>query len=222
MILTCPSCSTRYMAEGSRFAPSGRTVKCTNCGHCWFQGPPDASALQITIENDTYANPGSQLQSLLSEGLSRQGLVQHIGQIASWAALLLFVAVVVQSAYAYRVQIVQLWPKASVLYSTLGITVNTRGLDLKDVIYAQFSDEDLPVLAISGQIENITAEVRPVTPLHVSLRDNTSRELYDWIVPLPVSELDAGQSYRFETRLGYPPVDAFDIVVRFAAADEIE
>ncbi len=210
------------MAEGGRFAPSGRTVKCTNCGHCWFQGPPDASALQITIENEVGVATGNPYQSVFSSALAKRSMLANIREIASWAALVLFVAVIVQSAYAFRVPIVQLWPKANVLYSTLGITVNTRGLDLKDVVYAQFSEEQLPVLAISGQIENIVSTTRSVTPLHVSLRDNQKRELYDWVVPLPVTELDPGQSYRFETRLGYPPVEAFDIVVRFAAADEIE
>lgn len=40
MIITCPSCSTRYPVEGSSFAPSGRKVRCAKCGHSWHQAPP--------------------------------------------------------------------------------------------------------------------------------------------------------------------------------------
>ncbi|HEX7776092.1 MAG TPA: DUF3426 domain-containing protein [Parvibaculum sp.] len=40
MIITCPSCSTRYPVEASSFAPSGRKVRCAKCGHSWHQAPP--------------------------------------------------------------------------------------------------------------------------------------------------------------------------------------
>jgi predicted Zn finger-like uncharacterized protein len=40
MIITCPSCSTRYPVEAASFAPSGRKVRCAKCGHSWHQAPP--------------------------------------------------------------------------------------------------------------------------------------------------------------------------------------
>src|SRR5215510_10047080 len=42
MILTCPSCSTRYQADGARFVAPGRNVRCAKCGHVWFQTAPSA------------------------------------------------------------------------------------------------------------------------------------------------------------------------------------
>ena len=40
MILTCPSCRTRYQADSAHFVTPGRNVRCAKCGHVWFQAAP--------------------------------------------------------------------------------------------------------------------------------------------------------------------------------------
>lgn len=37
MILTCPSCTMRYLVAEGAVGPDGRRIKCAHCGHQWFQ-----------------------------------------------------------------------------------------------------------------------------------------------------------------------------------------
>lgn len=44
MRLTCPNCGAEYEVDASAIPETGRDVQCSNCGHAWFQLPPDVEA----------------------------------------------------------------------------------------------------------------------------------------------------------------------------------
>lgn len=41
MILTCPSCATKFRVKAGAIGPAGRKVKCRNCAHTWHAMPED-------------------------------------------------------------------------------------------------------------------------------------------------------------------------------------
>jgi predicted Zn finger-like uncharacterized protein len=41
MIISCPSCATRYEVDDARFSPSGRSVRCAECDESWFVPAPE-------------------------------------------------------------------------------------------------------------------------------------------------------------------------------------
>lgn len=45
MILACPSCHTRYVVPDTAIGAAGRTVRCANCRHSWFQEPNPGAAV---------------------------------------------------------------------------------------------------------------------------------------------------------------------------------
>ena len=48
MILTCPSCATRYNVKAGAIPPEGRTVRCAACGNKWHAEPDDAPDVEAT------------------------------------------------------------------------------------------------------------------------------------------------------------------------------
>ena len=37
MIITCPSCKTKYSVDSISLVPEGKNVQCANCNNVWFQ-----------------------------------------------------------------------------------------------------------------------------------------------------------------------------------------
>ena len=48
MILACPSCHTRYVVPDTAIGANGRTVRCANCRHSWFQEPAAPGEMLLT------------------------------------------------------------------------------------------------------------------------------------------------------------------------------
>lgn len=66
MRLVCPNCDAQYEVEDGAIAEAGRDVQCSNCGHAWFQMPPDLEA-EIEAEDALFgAAPGTQMPQPMS------------------------------------------------------------------------------------------------------------------------------------------------------------
>ena len=56
MRLVCPNCDAEYEVDAAVIPENGRDVQCSNCGHAWFQLPPEVEA-EMAAEEALYEAP---------------------------------------------------------------------------------------------------------------------------------------------------------------------
>jgi predicted Zn finger-like uncharacterized protein len=241
MILTCPECTTRYQTDASLFAPPGRKVKCAKCAHVWLQAaPPPEPELNAAMEEPSapesvpepepqraaYDAPADYAPAATSyvarqntyapatQPKRRGSWASRLALVFGWVALVGAVLLVGWSADSYRQQIASLWPQSSSLYAALGLHVNARGIDIRDVVDNVVKEDGQPVLAVSGTLANITKRELTVPQVSVTLTDDDKRTLYQWSFSSGVQTLKPGQTVRFRTRLSSPPSGVRHLEVR--------
>jgi len=116
MILSCPSCATRYLVDDAQIGSTGRTVRCAKCRHSWHQDPPEEIFEEVAVVQAPAAPApipkGSNLPALPRKRKQKGG-----GQTVGWVGFLLTVAVIIGGGYYTRHQIVEAWPPAARLFT---------------------------------------------------------------------------------------------------------
>jgi predicted Zn finger-like uncharacterized protein len=239
MILTCPSCDTRYSVDGAKFPAAGRTVRCAKCGHSWHHATqasiapkPALAAVQSAAEpvpmvppspwdaplSASFA-PSATRAFAPSAGGAQSGapMGPKIAVAAGWAALIAVVLLIGTLAVHYRQDIAAVWPQSAGVYSSLGLKVNASGIDFRQIDYRRESENGQVVLAVSGTIANSSSRRLPVPQtVRVTLSDAANHEIYHWTFKPSATVLAPGQSVPFITRLSSPPAAARHLEVRFA------
>lgn len=231
MIITCPDCGKRYNADEKAFSPSGRKVKCANCGFVWFQESARESDDHAIEAHDGFDDDsvghgtGHDVEHRHefddeepSPQAARSGL--SAARVAGWALLLLIMGGATASAYQYRHFIVKAWPQTVTAYRVLGIDTNVTGIALKDIATERNMEDGLPILSVRGRVVNLTNRAVPVPRVRLSLVDSTGEEVYWWFHALPLGRLDPQEDYRFVSNLHSPPVGATHLKVEFDQNDE--
>src|SRR5579863_602976 len=109
MILVCPACHTRYqVADRAVSRPSGRTVRCANCGHSWHHMIP---APVSRLRDDPPPLPAAALAAIIAPPPRHR---RGAGLGTLFIVLLLIAGLA--GAYFGRERIVALWPQSARLY----------------------------------------------------------------------------------------------------------
>src|SRR5579871_1662687 len=116
MIVTCTSCSKRYLVDARALGASGRNVRCAGCGNTWFLAPPpdaaapleDAAPLPIDID----AERRERRVQLPAVKKSR-----GYGALIGWGLVVVVLVGGVWGLVVARAYVVSVWPPAARLYS---------------------------------------------------------------------------------------------------------
>ena len=222
MILTCPECSTRYVVDPSAIGPSGRTVRCSRCGHSWAEPPPPELSqpdppprLPPLEEYDDpplrrRSAPGTNLPALPSERRSRAPAVL-------WVLVFLVLGGTVTAAILYRDLIMARVPGAEMVYDLAGLGPEPpgAGLQLADVASKVSSRDGKRVISISGFVVNISEKSRVVPEMLGLVYDSKGKIIHQWRFAAPSPKLLIKERVPFSTELVDPPANGARVNVTF-------
>ncbi len=238
MILTCPSCATRYSIDSVALGDRGREVRCIKCAHTWHQPlenqpdrepldlQPDELALRVDPVEPTGLVDRPRDRPRGPAGTRRQTAKRSPARRdrgMAWAILAGFVVALASGAYFGRQYVVDTWPPASRLYALLGVPVlpvNRLGFELANLTQVTENEAGVAVLKITGDIVNITDEARPAPRVRIGIRDGSAKEIHHWTAAPLAAKVAPGGVTSFVTRLENPPAEARDMLLTLIAAGE--
>ena len=232
MILTCPECSTNYMAKDGTIGPNGRSVRCARCESVWYVGgvDPDALALEdnesilITPEPDPQAElpfvPDIKspvtvgAHTLLRDKADAEKLAKRRRTLRLiWSVPLAVLTLAAILVVLKRQAIVETFPQSATLYQAIGIEMKANGLDVRDLTNQRLVIDGDPVLRVTGKVFNLTSNSISSPLIQLRLENRSGEALADWFVEPGV--IGAGDSVDIETDYPAPPIDGVELRYQF-------
>jgi predicted Zn finger-like uncharacterized protein len=217
MILTCPSCSTRYLLPPAALSPAGREVRCAKCGHVWFQAPPTDMPRTVDLTEPVRPHGAAGLGAAPEKIANLPGppRPRRRSGALGWLLFIVILAGALGAAALYRDKVVAAWPPAGKLYELVGLRVAAYGLVLAEPVTERSSEGGSEILTVSGTVRSTLEGERPVPPLWVSLLDDQGRVLRrEMAIPEP-AVVGAGAQVGYKVRFAAPPNEATKVAVTF-------
>ncbi len=234
MILTCPECSTRYMAKTGTIDANGRSVRCARCETVWFveAGSGDSSADALALEDnkavliEVEPDPQPELPFVPTSApadigahtrlrnkveadrlAKRRRVIQLI-----WVVPALALLGAATLAIMNRQAIVDKHPAAATTYRALGLKVKTNGLDVSNMTTEMVVVDGEAILRVTGDVRNLLPRSQTAKLLQLRLENRSGEAVADWFVE--VGEIAADGTARIETDYPAPPLDGVELRYR--------
>src|SRR5690606_22896527 len=124
MILICENCDTRFLLSASQLGPEGRRVRCSHCGHEWYQDPPEdesfAEAMARVEPIPDSVRPVPEGSSLPVMADNANAAEEEGGAVTSYLAAAGVLVLLLAGAFFARDAIVKLWPASLAAYELVG------------------------------------------------------------------------------------------------------
>ncbi len=245
MILVCESCKTRYLLAASALMPDGRRVRCTSCGHEWFQEPEeddvdeaagdeeapeileditegeedDLEPIPESVKPDPDADEAFTVPAMAHDEAAP--VAKEPGRIPGYAAAACVFFVLLGGFLLARESMVKVWPASYALYDLAGMApaVDGEGLIFDGLgAEAKVNENGVSMLNLSGDVLNLDSQESPVPRIQATLIDEQGEVLDSWLVEAPVATLDSNSEESFATAYPGVPTTAKEVNVKFLPA----
>lgn len=236
MIVSCPSCATSYDLPEHSLTVDGTMIRCASCGRSWLESRAveviDATAEPVpnlpamVPDEDGYELEIEALRlARASFAAEREHKIQQEHKQATlrgWGILGGCVAAGLAILGLFPQQIAKHAPGTLALYERVGIDINFRGFEIRNIKQQHMVSDGTLVYAVRGEVTNVAGKDSKAPALRFILRDAGKREIYAWTLAGVTNRmLKPDETTSFVTRIASPPESADELQIRFARAAEI-
>lgn len=210
MILQCSECKARYLVPDQAIGDAGRTVRCANCSHTWFEHPVE----RTQSEKDEL---DKMLESIVPAPVATKPIpkgsnlpTQRREPIPAGVKASMALALVVAIALAILVF-------RPALYGF----PPSRGLELADIVMIKMGGDKVPSYQLSGKITNTSKDAMTLPTLRITAVDSDGRSLQFWDYAGEGKVLAPGESIPFASNLEVRMTTATRFVVELGNSLEL-
>lgn len=229
MILSCPSCDTRYRANPGTIGVNGRRVKCAACGHIWTARneeepvlePIDPIPPKPDVEPEPVA-PKAPHRAFRERAEQRRQDQLKTATASAWGGLAVAIAGVFAVTFLFRADIVSVWPRASSAFAAVGIEANAFGVAIDSLDVSRGEEHGIPTVELSGEVRNIDRQARTVPQLQARLLGENGEAVLEWTIIPDAGIIGPGASLAFTSVVTDPPANAVEAEVTLAGVSDTE
>lgn len=232
--VVCPSCDAFYDLGPEDALEDGSVIHCEACGHGWIEGramvvveSDDFEEQPRDDEEDLFLDPDREAERIAARAREvkqerEAARRKRRASLRGWALLTTAMAAGAAAVAMFPEEVVRVLPGSARLYERAGIEVNVRGFEIRKVSSQLMTVDGTPVLAVKGEIVNVSGSARKVPAMRFSVRSGGEAELYSWtLASVGNRSLGPGEATSFLTRVATPPEGSEDVEIRFARQREI-
>jgi predicted Zn finger-like uncharacterized protein len=244
MILTCPSCATSYFTPDEAIGPNGRKVRCKTCAHVWHASlndePLELDAPAAAAPNGIAAaagkadaktgfgkrdevieslaeTPAPELPKAFRARAEEQRRVRRAATHgAVWAGLASVFVAILAAGWLFRIEVVELYPRAAAAYAMIGSPVNPVGLQF-EAVGAKAMLNDPGKVVVSGALRNVREREVVAPPVRVALLDSHGAEIGHAVVTIDAAPVLPGAVQGFAVVIADPGARGAGVGVDFVA-----
>lgn len=248
MILTCPSCATSYFTPDDAIGPAGRRVRCKSCSHVWHASadePLELNAATVLIadaeqaaataagpetvpevgfgkrdEAETLAEtPAPELpKAFRARAEQQRRLRRAAAHGAVWAGIASAFVALLTAGWLFRVEVVELYPRAAAAYAAVGSPVNPTGLEF-EAITARAAPGAPDRVLVSGALRNVRSDEVVAPPVRLALLDAHGAEIGHAVVRIDAAPVLPGKVQGFAVLIADPGSKAAGVDVIFQSPE---